>query len=75
MKGQEALAADGLRRLCEFADPHGIHVIVENHGGISSNGAWLAGVMERVDHPRVGTLPDFGNFKIRNEPEEWYDRY
>jgi sugar phosphate isomerase/epimerase len=72
---QQNLAADGLRRLCEFADPHGINVIVENHGGISSNGAWLAGVMERVDHPRVGTLPDFGNFKIRNAPEEWYDRY
>ncbi len=72
---QQKLAADGLRRLCEFADPHGIHVIVENHGGISSNGAWLAGVMERVDHPLVGTLPDFGNFKTRNDPEEWYDRY
>ena len=31
--------------------------------------------MERVDHPRVGTLPDFGNFKIRSDPEQWYDRY
>lgn len=72
---QQRLAADGLRRLCEFADPHEINVIVENHGGISSNGAWLAGVMKRVDHPRVGTLPDFGNFKIRNDPEQWYDRY
>lgn len=70
---QQKLAADGLRRLCEFADPHGINVIVENHGGISSNGTWLAGVMEMVDHPRVGTLPDFGNFRIQND--EWYDRY
>ncbi|MEX2025685.1 MAG: hypothetical protein WEH44_00265, partial [Pirellulaceae bacterium] len=43
-------------------------VIVENHGGLSSNGAWLAGVMKRVDHPRCGTLPDFGNFGS-------YDRY
>lgn len=72
---QQKLAADGLRRVCEFADPHGIDVIVENHGGVSSNGAWLAGVMERVDHPRVGTLPDFGNFMVSREPEEWYDRY
>ncbi len=74
---QQKLAADGLRRLCEFADPYGIDVIVENHGGLSSNGAWLKAVMERVDHPRVGTLPDFGNFKIRGDPdhEEWYDRY
>jgi L-ribulose-5-phosphate 3-epimerase len=65
---QQKLAADGLRRLCEFADPHGINVIVENHGGLSSNGQWLAGVMRLVDHPRSGTLPDFGNFGD-------YDRY
>jgi len=72
---QQKLAADGLRRLCEFADPHGINVIVENHGGVSSNGRWLSGVMERVDHPRIGTLPDFGNVRISSEPDEWYDRY
>jgi sugar phosphate isomerase/epimerase len=46
---------------------------VENHGGLSSNGAWLAGVMQRVDHPRIGTLPDFGNFRIAGD--EWYDIY
>ena len=49
---QQKLAADGFRRLCEFADPYGIDIIVENHGGLSSNGAWLEAVMERVDHPR-----------------------
>jgi L-ribulose-5-phosphate 3-epimerase len=59
---QQALAADGLRRLCEFADPYGINVIVENHGGLSSHGDWLVGVMKRVNHRRCGTLPDFGNF-------------
>ncbi len=72
---QEKLAAEGLRSLCELADPHGIDVLVENHGGLSSNGAWLAAVMKRVAHPRVGTLPDFGNFRLRETPEEWYDRY
>ncbi|TAJ25280.1 MAG: sugar phosphate isomerase/epimerase [Planctomycetota bacterium] len=70
---QQKLAADGLRKLCELADPHGVNVIVENHGGLSSNGAWLAGVMKRVDHPRVGTLPDFGNFSLGDGKE--YDRY
>jgi sugar phosphate isomerase/epimerase len=70
---QQRLAADGLRRLCEHADPHGLDVLVENHGGLSSNGAWLAGVMQRVDHPRIGTLPDFGNFRIAGD--EWYDIY
>ncbi|MFW6085474.1 MAG: sugar phosphate isomerase/epimerase family protein, partial [Gemmatimonadota bacterium] len=56
------LAADGLARLTDFAAGRGLNVVVENHGGLSSNGAWLAGVMRRVDHPRCGTLPDFGNF-------------
>lgn len=70
---QQRLAADGLRRLCEFGDQHDINVIVENHGGLSSNGAWLAGVMELVDHTRCGTLPDFGNFRIG--AEERYDNY
>lgn len=65
---QQKLAADGLRRLCEFADPIGINVIVENHGGLSSDGRWLAGVMRLVNHLRCGTLPDFGNFYD-------YDRY
>jgi sugar phosphate isomerase/epimerase len=65
---QQRLAADGLRRLCEIADPLGINVIVENHGGLSSHGDWLAGVMRLVNHPRCGTLPDFGNFYE-------YDRY
>lgn len=68
-------AADGLRKLTEFADPHGINVIVENHGGLSSNGAWLASVIKKVDHPRCGTLPDFGNFGIDRNKGEWYDRY
>jgi sugar phosphate isomerase/epimerase len=81
---QQELAADGLRRLAEFGDEHGINVLVENHGGYSSHGKWLAGVMKMADHPRVGTLPDFGNFRVKpeiftestqDEPEEWYDRY
>ena len=70
---QIELAADGLRRLTEFSDSMGINTIVENHGGLSSNGKWLSAVMEKVDHPRMGTLPDFGNFRL--EDEEWYDRY
>jgi sugar phosphate isomerase/epimerase len=70
---QQARAADGLARLTEFARPLGIGVIVENHGGLSSNGAWLAGVMERVGMPECGTLPDFGNFNLGDGKE--YDRY
>ncbi|MDA0834274.1 MAG: sugar phosphate isomerase/epimerase [Planctomycetota bacterium] len=70
---QVQFAADGLRRLAEFGDEHEINVIVENHGGLSSNGQWLADVMIMVDHPRIGTLPDFGNFRLSADEE--YDRY
>ncbi|MBI3464281.1 MAG: sugar phosphate isomerase/epimerase [Planctomycetes bacterium] len=70
---QQKLAADGLRRLSEFAAGHQINVIVENHGGFSSNGQWLASVMKMVALPNCGTLPDFGNFRVAESEE--YDRY
>lgn len=70
---QQKLAADGLRALCEYGDQAAIDVIVENHGGLSSNGAWLAGTLAMVKHPRCGSLPDFGNFRISEK--ETYDRY
>jgi L-ribulose-5-phosphate 3-epimerase len=70
---QQKLAADGLHGLSEYAAKHDIGVIVENHGGLSSNGAWLAGVMKLVNLPNCGTLPDFGNFRVSGDEE--YDRY
>jgi sugar phosphate isomerase/epimerase len=75
---QMKLAADGLRKLCEVGEKFGINVIVENHGGLSSNGKWLAATIKMADHPRCGTLPDFGNFRIsrtKDGKEENYDRY
>ena len=62
------LAADGLRRLSEYAKPLGINVIVENHGGLSSNGKWLSETIRATGMDNCGTLPDFGNFYD-------YDRY
>lgn len=71
-------AVEGLSKLGEFASKTGINVIVENHGGSSSNGKWLSGVMKQVNMKNVGTLPDFGNFCIKRSStgcEESYDRY
>lgn len=70
---QKKLAVNGLRKLTEYAVPREIGVIVENHGGLSSNGQWLTEVMELVGHPGCGTLPDFGNFRISEEKA--YDMY
>ncbi len=72
---QLKLAADGLHRLSEKGDKFGLNVIVENHGGLSSNGKWLAAVMKKVAHPRCGTLPDFGNFILDRKTGEKYDPY
>jgi Xylose isomerase-like TIM barrel len=76
------LVADGMRKLVEFADPLGINVVIENHGGLSSNAKWLVQTIRMVNHPRAGTLPDFGNFRIsgpsRGNPDvkvESYDSY
>lgn len=64
-------AAESLTALAAFAHDYRISVIVENHGGYSSNGKWLSGVMKAVDLPNCGTLPDIGNFCIkRSEPLE-----
>lgn len=70
---QQKRAADGLRGLSEYCGKLGLNCIVENHGRLSSNGAWLAGVMRIVNLPNCGTLPDFGNFQIAEG--QWYDRY
>jgi sugar phosphate isomerase/epimerase len=58
----------GLRALSTFAEDHDINVIVENHGGLSSNGTWMAKVLKDVGMANCGSLPDFGNF-------HGYDRY
>ena len=69
---------DSLDRLAEFAKPYNVNVLVENHGGFSSDGSWLSNVMQDVSHENVGTLPDFGNFCIERKEQECvsaYDRY
>lgn len=72
-EAQRDYAIDGLRRLAEAGAERGLDVIVENHGGLSSNGRWLAEVIEGVGLDNCGTLPDFGNFVISDDEE--YDRY
>ncbi|PQJ28536.1 sugar phosphate isomerase/epimerase family protein [Rubritalea profundi] len=65
---QAKQATDGLRALSTFASDFGINVVVENHGGLSSNGQWLSKVLADVKMDNCGALPDFGNFGK-------YDRY
>jgi len=71
-------AIDGLTKLGEYGASKNINIIVENHGGYSSDGKWLANVMTKVNMPNVGTLPDFGNFCMERSADgctKKYDRY
>ena len=63
-------AADGLWQLSEYAAAHKLNVIVENHGGLSSDSRWLTRIIKEVDLPNCGTLPDFGNFPPEIDPYE-----
>ncbi|MDG2422676.1 MAG: sugar phosphate isomerase/epimerase [Phycisphaerales bacterium] len=65
----------GFHMLLPHAEELELDVIIENHGGLSSNGAWLTSLVVAVDHPRLGTLPDFGNFILDWDTREEYDRY
>jgi sugar phosphate isomerase/epimerase len=65
-------SVDALTKLSTYAKDKNINVIVENHGGLSSNGAMLAEIMTTVNMNNCGTLPDFGNFCIkRNDPKDY----
>ena len=74
-----AAAVLGLGKLAEYGKSAGLNVIVENHGGYSSDGTWLSGVMKQINLDNCGTLPDFGNFCIERGEEgkcdNEYDRY
>ena len=74
----KANSVDGLTQLCTYAKDKNINILVENHGGFSSNGTMLADVMATVDMDNCGTLPDFGNFCITRSDDgcaEEYDKY
>ena len=55
-------SAESFRKLCEYAAPRKINVVVENHGGVSSDPVAMTRLMKAVNLPNFGTLPDFGNF-------------
>jgi sugar phosphate isomerase/epimerase len=57
-----AAVAEACSALAEFGDKNKINIICENHGGPSSNPDALLALIQKVNSPRFGTLPDFGNF-------------
>lgn len=79
---KKTASVDSLGKLGEYAEPLNVNIVVENHGGDSSKGFWIAEVMKQVNKKNVGTLPDFGNFCIshpwgttQEACNDEYDRY
>ncbi len=56
-----------MSELCEYGKPQNVNIIVENHGGNSSDPTFVSKVIEGCGMSNAGTLPDFGNFCIRRE--------
>jgi sugar phosphate isomerase/epimerase len=57
---------ESFRELAEYARPKGISVVLENHGGISSEPNDIKRLFEEVNHPNFRSCPDFGNFSEEN---------
>lgn len=76
-------AIDSLGELCEYAELEDIDILIENHGGYTSDAQWMTDILTAVNKANVGSLPDFGNFCIRSEKGltwgdtclEEYDKY
>ena len=68
-------SSESLTQLCLISRKDKINIIVENHGGLSSNASYLANVMKNVNLDNCGTLPDFGNFCIEKiDPENYFSQ-
>ena len=59
MRGRTAQA---LGELLAYAAGTDVDILIENHGGLSSDASWLRSLIDLVGSRHLGTLPDFGNF-------------
>lgn len=53
---------DSFSALCEYVKGRNSSVLIENHGGVSSNPDVVVKLMRQAKLANLGTLPDFGNF-------------
>ncbi len=60
-------AAESFSALIDYAKEFAINVVIENHGGLSSDPQWLPRLIQKVDNPHFGILPDYGNYELTGE--------
>jgi L-ribulose-5-phosphate 3-epimerase len=73
---------DSMGRLSDNAAKENINIIIENHGLYSSDAKLITEIIEQVNKPNFGTLPDFGNWCLsakwgstQGDCSEAYNRY
>ncbi|MBT8294434.1 MAG: sugar phosphate isomerase/epimerase, partial [Eudoraea sp.] len=74
---------DGLGRLSDYGAKENINVLIENHGLHTSDAKFITSIIKEVNHPNLGTLPDFGNWCLNakwgstqnDKCTEMYDPY
>lgn len=52
-------AVESYQMLLEYADPAGIKVSIENHGGLSNDADWMVELIKKINDPNFGTYPDW----------------
>jgi sugar phosphate isomerase/epimerase len=57
-----ARVIDGYRELAEHAEQSRVKLLIENHGGVSSEPQHIARILEGLPSPWFGTCPDVNNF-------------
>ena len=64
------VSQESLTKLLEFSSKQGLSIVIENHGGYTSDAKWVVALMKKINNKFLGTLPDFGtsNFCVRRKP-------
>jgi sugar phosphate isomerase/epimerase len=71
-----AMFADATRRALDVTKGSPVRLGIENHGRQGNDPAWMNGVLERVNSPRLGLTLDMGNWYWFGHPlSHLYDIY
>jgi sugar phosphate isomerase/epimerase len=82
------ISEESLNALLEYSSSLDLSIVIENHGGFTSDASWLVDLIRRINHPNLGTLPDFGSLNFclekassndkgvfNTECVKYYDKY
>ena len=60
------LAVEGMEACCQYAGKHGVHLALENHGGLTNTVEGILALVRDVKSPWFGVNMDTGNFHSRD---------